>query len=155
MFAVNTRTSSLTHQMSPPLSERVTPCSTKGASIPPRDSQRPPQTRREDSAAQHNHEPSSSLVDGPFCSRRLPSLPFGFLWHSRQRESSSYHQKQSPHSSLGLCCIVVRNPHSGARSTLAPTSTHTVVHKPYQSANFRKVLGNTISYRLFEVGIRN
>jgi hypothetical protein len=62
------------------------------------------------------------------------AFAFGLSRHSKQSEASSYHQKQSSHSSLGLCSIVVQAFHDRPGSALAPTARHRVFHDVYQLA---------------------
>jgi hypothetical protein len=89
----------------------------------------------------------------PSAFSELGSLPFtfGLSRHSKQSEASSYHQKQSSHSSLGRCAIVVRTSHGRPGSALAPTTRHMVFHDVYQLANVYKKIVITISYMIYGV----
>jgi hypothetical protein len=87
----------------------------------------------------------------------LGSLPFacGLSRHSKQSEASSYHQKQSPHSSLGLCSIVVHASHVHSVPTLASPTEHTPFHDAYQLVDIFRKIEITIGYRIYVVSAAN
>jgi hypothetical protein len=106
------------------------------------------------------HPPGQTSASATSSSKRPSSLSrwllrlsfvselFGHPW---QRHGSSHHQKQSSHSSLGLCSIIVQVSRVRSVSTVAPPTRHTVFHEVYQLADIFGKIGNLRGYKVYAV----